>query len=201
MDDTTRVVNPAWRRLDSDIRKRANRLNRLKLKLRSLSVPSDLDPQRTEDYLQQLRERTHEIEVQEQELQQRKEERKKTSKHIQAGELPEEDRFEQLATRSKPFIDTIKIIAYRAESSMAGILREHLHRHHRDEARALAREIYATEANLIPDERAQTLTVELHGMATPKANQIITKLREELNATETKYPGTDLRLIFKSVSG
>jgi hypothetical protein len=33
--------------------------------------------------------------------------------------LPEEDRFSRLRTERKHFVDTIKMIAYRAESSMA----------------------------------------------------------------------------------
>ncbi len=37
-------------------------------------------------------------------------------------------------------------------------------------------------------------------LATPKANGIFRQLCTELNATETIYPDTDLRLIFKSVS-
>jgi hypothetical protein len=37
-------------------------------------------------------------------------------------------------------------------------------------------------------------------MATPKANKIMCHLCAELNATETEYPDTELKLIFKSVS-
>jgi hypothetical protein len=48
---------------------------------------------------------------------------------------PEEARFRQLSTQSKPLVDTIKMIAYRAETAMANGLREHLTRP--DEARRL----------------------------------------------------------------
>ncbi len=54
---------------------------------------------------------------------------------------PEPDRFLKLATRSKHFIDTIKIIAYRAETALSQIVREQLNTHHQDEARALIRDI------------------------------------------------------------
>jgi hypothetical protein len=65
------------------------------------------------------------------------------------------------------FIDTLKIIAYRAETAMAQIVREQMGEHHQDEARAFVRDLYPTEANLIPDIEAKTLTVELHSLATP----------------------------------
>ena len=52
----------------------------------------------------------------------------------------EEDRFTRLRTERKHFIDTIKVIAYRAESSLASPLREHLAR--TDDARTLLRQIF-----------------------------------------------------------
>ncbi len=52
-----------------------------------------------------------------------KEKRKETPHHICVKDLPEDERFEQLSTQSKHFIDTIKMIAYRAETAMANVLR------------------------------------------------------------------------------
>ena len=66
-----------------------------------------------------------------------KKQRKEIPKHLTFAELPEADRFLKLATRSKHFIDTIKIIAYRAETALAQVVREQLGHHHQDEARAL----------------------------------------------------------------
>ena len=120
--------------------------------------------------------------------------------HVVVRSLPEEDQFLKLATRSKHFIDTLKIIAYRAETALSRLVRDHLGKHHRDEARAYVRDVYTTEANLIPELKAETLTVELHSLATLKANEILRDLCEEINATKIKYPDANLRLIFKSVS-
>jgi hypothetical protein len=92
------------------------------------------------------------------------------------------------------------MIAYRAETAMAHIAREKLNAHHQDEARALIRDLCTTPADLTPDQQAKTLTITLHSLATPKNNAIIDHLCSELNATETLYPGTGLRMIFKSVS-
>ncbi len=87
------------------------------------------------------------------------------------------------------------MIAYRAESAMANLLCENLS--HRDETRSLLRALYATEADLLPDYQQRTLTVRLHHMANEYSNNAIRKLCDELNATETLFPRTDLRLVLK----
>ena len=51
----------------------------------------------------------------------------------------------------KHLLDTIKMIAYRAETAMAVLVREHMAR--TDDARALLRELYRSEADLLPDEK------------------------------------------------
>ena len=200
IDETLQGVNPAWRRLDGEIRSRAAIQIRRKAKLHELDLKGELNTNRAEHYMEQAEALHEEIERETTELERLKSQRKETGKHVNYGDLPEEEQFLKLATRSKHFIDTLKIIAYRAETAMARVVREHLGKHHEDEARACVRDLYTTEANLIPDLEAKTLTVELHSMATPKANKIMCHLCAELNATETEYPDTELKLIFKSVS-
>ena len=121
--------------------------------------------------------------------------RKNTEHHIPVKSLPEEDRFTRLRTERKHFIDTLKMIAYRAETSMASLLREHLARG--DDARALLRQIFVTEADLTPDLTANTLTVRLHHLTQAAHDQAIEKLLAELTATQTVFPGTNLTLIFE----
>ena len=122
--------------------------------------------------------------------------RKDTKHHIPVNSLPEADRFTRLRTERKHFIDTLKMIAYRAESSMASLLREHLARGD-DDARALLRQIFQTEADLTPDLAANTLTVRLHHLTQAAHDQAIEALLTDLNATQTVFPGTSLTLIFK----
>jgi len=99
-------------------------------------------------------------------------------------------------TGRKHFIDTLKMIAYRAETSMAPLLREYLARGG-DDARALLRQIYQTEADLTPGLQAQTLTVRLHHVTQAAHDQAIEQLLADLNATETVFPGTKLTLVFR----
>ena len=124
-----------------------------------------------------------------------KETRKATDKHIPVLDLPEMERFSVLAPRRKAFVDTIKMIAYRAETAMAAILRDSMAK--TDDARSLLRDIYTQEADIIPDENNGTLTVRLHHSANAATDQVIEKLCSELNATETIFPRTNLRLVLK----
>jgi hypothetical protein len=119
---------------------------------------------------------------------------------LKKAELPDEERFKQLtlSTQSKQLIDTIKMVAYRAETAMVQMAREVMRRE--DDARSLLRALYCTEADLVPDEKTGTLTVRVHHQASPSADAIIRHLCNELNQTETIFPGTSLRLVYELVS-
>ena len=78
---------------------------------------------------------------------------------------------------------------------MAGLAREHMARH--DDARSLMRQLYETSVDLLPDPHNKNLTVRLHHLTAPVHDKVIASLCEELTATETVFPGTDLRLIFQ----
>jgi hypothetical protein len=106
--------------------------------------------------------------------------------------------FDRLSTQTKHLADTIKMIAYRAERAMAQIVRQTMSRH--DDARSLLRAVYSTEVDLIPDEEAKTLTVRLHPLANTSSDEALRHLCCELNATETQFPGTELRLLYELVS-
>ena len=200
IDDTTQVVNPAWRKLDGEIRKRAAKLSRRKIRLCDLTLEKGLDPGPIEHHMETAETLRAEIEKETAAIDLLKVQRKENSKHIEIKELPEEDRFQKLAHRSKHFIDTLKIVAYRAETAMANAVREPLGEHHQDEARTYMRKLYTTEVNLRPDPTAGTLTVEIHSLATPKDNRILQELCGQLSETKTCYPGTNLRMIYKLVS-
>ncbi len=200
IDDTTKVVNPIWRKLDGEIRSLAAKLSRKKVKLCNLTLEKSVDPAEIEQHMKDAETLRVEIEKETIEIDKLKAKRKENSKHVEIKELPEEDQFMKLAHRSKHFIDTLKIIAYRAETAMADAVREPLGEHHQDEARAFVRKLYTNEANLRPDPSSKTLLVEIHALATPKENRILRDLCEQLNETETLYPGTNLRMIYKLVS-
>ena len=195
ISDPVQVVNPSYRHFDAQVRSRTGKLNRRLAQFGAMNLEPSIEPEQKEPFLQQKAQLQEEIESLQTQIQTLKETRKATARHIRLDELPEAQRFGQLSTQSKHLIDTIKMIAYRAETAMANILRESLA--HPDEARTLLRALYQSEADLLPEPEAGTLTVRLHHMANRCSDQAIRKLCDELNATETQFPRTNLRLVLK----
>jgi hypothetical protein len=193
--DAVPVVNPQWRKLDSQIRSQAGLRYRRAAQFGALALSTDLTESELPRFQQRKGELQEEIGNLDLEIEKLKQERKNTAHHIPVKSLSEEDRFSRLRTERKHFIDTIKMIAYRAESSLASLLREHIARS--DDARALVRQMFDTEVDLIPDLATNTLTVRLHHLTQAAHDQAIEQLLAELNATQTIFPGTRLALIFK----
>jgi hypothetical protein len=156
---------------------------------------SELAGKEVDGYQQKKGQLQQAIEDLDRQIQQLKAQRKQTPHHIAVKDLPESDRFSRLLTERKHFIDTIILIAYRAETSMASLLRDKLTR--ADDARALPRQIYDTEVDLIPDLENQTLTVRLHHLTQAAHDEAVRYLCDQLNATATIFPDTDLRLVYQ----
>jgi hypothetical protein len=195
ISEPLQVVNPDYRHLDGQVRSTTGKLNRRLANFAAITLEEPIEPEHVEPFMRRKATLQEEIEALQHELDTLKATRKATPHHITIEELPEEARFRQLSTQSKHLVDTIKMIAYRAETAMANSLREHLKRP--DEARRLLCALYTTEADLLPDPAAGTLTVRLHHSANAATDQVIEKLCAELNATETVFPRTNLRLALK----
>jgi len=108
--------------------------------------------------------------------------------------MPADEKFERLPPSRKRLTDTVKLVAYRAETALAIIVREELT--HVDEARALLRDLFRSGADRSHNQSAGTLEVRLHPLADPRSNHAVEHLLEHLNATEFTYAGTRLRLIY-----
>lgn len=188
------TVNPAWRQLDAQVRTQSEKRRRQLALFGALDL-SGLAEKEVDDYQRKKGQLQEAIEDLDRQLQQLKVQRKQTPHHIAVKDLPESDRFSRLLTERKHFIDTIKLIAYRAETSMASLLRDKLSR--ADDARALLRQIYDTEVDLIPDLEKKTLTVRLHHLTQAAHDDAVRSLCDQLNATDTLFPETELRLIYQ----
>jgi prepilin-type processing-associated H-X9-DG protein len=196
--DATQVVNPEYRRLDGQVRSKRGHLTRKLAAFSAMGLKGEIEPKKVAAFEQKKAELQEQIEGLTKELDYLKGQRKAVEHHITIAELPEEERFKQLSTQSKHLIDTIKMVAYRAETAMAQMAREAMHRE--DDARSLLRALYSTEADLLPDEQAGTLTVRVHHQANRCGDEVIRHLCTELNQTETIFPGTNLRLAYELVS-
>jgi hypothetical protein len=188
------TVNPAWRRLDAQVRAQGEKRRRQLALFGALDL-SGLAEKEVDSYQRKKGQLQEAIEDLDRQIQQLKAQRKQTPHHIAVQDLPESERFSRLLTERKHFIDTIKLIAYRAETSMASLLRDKLSR--ADDARALLRQIFDTEADLIPDIENKTLTVRLHHLAQAAHDEAVRYLCDQLNATATIFPDTELRLVYQ----
>jgi hypothetical protein len=196
--ETTMVVNPVYRALDGQVRKAVGLLNRQRAGYGAVSLEDEIEPRKVEAFAQRKSDLQDSIARLQTAVAELKVQRKATRKHITYGELPEAARFDRLSTQSKHLLDTIKMIAYRAETAMVQIIHQKMAR--RDDARSLLRAIYSTEVDIVPDQQAKTLTIQLHPLANQSSDEAIRHLCDELNATETLFPGTEQRLIYRLVT-
>lgn len=192
--DPIQTVNPAWRKLHAQIRTQGEKRRRQLALFGALDL-SGLAEKEVDGYEQKQGQLQEVIEDLDRQIQQLKAQRQQTPHHIAVKDLPESDRFSRLLTERKHFIDTIKLIAYRAETSMASLLRDKLSR--ADDARALLRQIYDTEVDLIPDLEKKTLTVRLHHLTQAAHDEAVRYLCDQLNATDTLFPDTELKLVYQ----
>jgi len=199
ISDTVLLVNPSYRKLETEQKKLISRLNVRKAKFATMEIgDTPIEDKKMRKYIQKKAELRNEIIALEGEINQIKQKKKELPRKIKFSELPENEKFDNAINQRKNFLDTIKMIAYRAETAMANIIK--LKMSHPDEARILLKQIYKTDANIYPDHSKNILTVELHRMTYWKDDKIVQKLCDELNDTKTIFPGTDLTVFYKLVS-
>jgi len=197
LPETTVVVNPAWRQKDQAVRRERALLVRQQVRFAALSLAPEASPEVVAQFEQQKGKLLEQIQHHQSALDDLKAQRKENAKHLALKDLPEKERFNQLTPTKKQFVDTIKLIAYRAETALVQVVREKLQRE--DDARALVRQIFGSTVDLCPDQQQKTLTVRLHRLSTPAHDEILSHLCAELTASETTFPGTELRLVFEPI--
>jgi hypothetical protein len=138
-----------------------------------------------------------EIEQFEQQVNSLKEQMNSTPKHLEWDQFPEDAKFQRLAPSRKRLTDTLKLVAYRAETAMSGLLRDSLRR--QDDARSLLRDLFRSDADIIPHGDTKVLDVRIHTLANPRSNRAIQQLLSHLNSTESTFPGTEFRLTYSLV--
>jgi len=198
IDETILVVNPRYRELDSQIRSLNSKLSRKTSEYGKLILKQEIEENEIKDYVQKKSELKDDIDRMGNEIKELKSKRKEAGKHIPFSELPTGEKFQELKKSGKQFIDTIKMIAYRAETALVNILRGNILK--KDEARSIVRQIFTTDADIEPDNEKAVLKVCIHNMTSLRNNRYVEKLCEVLNESETIFPGTNLRLTYDLVS-
>jgi hypothetical protein len=186
------VVNPAWRELDRRSRSAKGKLTQRQARFAALTLQSEADETKAARWEERKADLREQIEQLGHEVDSLKEQMACTPKHLHWDDFPEEAKFERLAPSRKRLTDTVKLVAYRAETAMSTLLREALRRG--DDSRSLLRDLFRSDADVILDGDGQVLRVRLHTLANPRFNRAVRHLLDHLNATESTYPGTDFRL-------
>ena len=192
------VVNPKWRELDRRRRSVKSKLTHQQARFAALTLHPESGEAAQAKWEKRKAELVEAIEQFEKELTDINDQLKSTPSHLKWDELAETEKFERLAPSRKQLVDTVKMIAYRAETAMASLVRESLAR--TDDARSLLRDLFRSEADLLPDVGQSLLRVQVHPMSNPRSNRAIAPLLDHLNAAEFTYPGTSLKLIY-SIAG
>ena len=124
---------------------------------------------------------------------------KATSHYITWEKLEKDNSFQQLVPGRKRLLDTIKMIAYRAETAITGLLTGPTV--DIPAARRLLQDLFVAEADILPDAESKILRIRVHGASRPAANRSYQSLFEKLNEAEIIYPGTNMRIIYELGGG
>jgi len=121
-------------------------------------------------------------------------------KRVPLKTVLDEAEIVKLAPEAKHLTDTIKMVAYRAETALVRCLAPYYVRTE-DDGHALIREMLLTSADILPQPDDHRLLVRLHSLANPRSNDALARLCDMLNGLEVRYPGTDLTLVYQAPGG
>jgi len=200
LDKTIMVVNREYSNITYKLKKLRERKARRQAKLYSLveeNIEGEME-QTGKNIEKQLyfRREIESLEAEEKEILAQRAQR---PYKISIGEMPEHARYNKLKTESKHLQNIIKIICYRAETAIANLLAAH-YRKTPNEIRALVKSIIFAKADLYPDYYRNILTVRLNCLATPRDNMAVSEICQTLNDYEAVFPGTKLKLVFKTTT-
>lgn len=197
VDPEKEIVNPQYRKLTHQLKKLREKIQRLQAKffpLVELAIDQPLDDLPDITYKQiEHKENIDFLKNQEKKL---LDQRSKIKPRLKVCQMPEQERYNKLKTESKLLMNVIKMICYRAESSVAQWINPYLAKGE-DEKRMVVKQIIKSRVDLNPDYKNKTLKITLHSLSAARYNYAALELAKLLNQTETNFPGTDLKMIFE----
>jgi hypothetical protein len=200
LDSNIMVVNREYSNLTHHLKKTREKIARRKAQLFSL------EEENTQTALEHTSQNLHKqlklregLEILAKEEADIIEKRKQQPYKIAIGNMPEDERYNKLKTESKHLQNIIKMICYRAETAFANNLAID-YKKKTNEIRALVKSTIFTKADLVPNYKSNTLTITLYALATKRDNNAIENICGLLNDTETIFPGTNLKLVYKTAT-
>ena len=111
----------------------------------------------------------------------------------------ETEKFQRLGPSRKQLVDTVKMIAYRAETALASIVREKLAR--TDDARSLLRDLFCSEADCGARSATGGLACARPSDVEPAVQPAQSLICWNISTRpQFPYPVTNLRLVY-SIAG
>lgn len=199
LPDTERVINPVWRERNKLRNSIQGKLNRRRSRFTDLLLhPPPPHSRSFKTWEPRKAELLEEIQQLEKELLEVKKELSETDHYLRWEQLPEEHKFQRLAPSRRHLIDSIRMIAYRAETAMLPLITDQ----YTDftAARAILQALFRSPADLRPEAQHNRLRIQLHRASRPATDGRLERLCEQLNQTEMVYPGTNLILTYELVS-
>jgi len=197
LDKSIMVVNPEYNNINHRLKKIRGKIARRKAALFVLkeeNAKTGLD--QTQKYIAAQLKLSEELQSMKEQEESLLGKRKLQPYKITIGQMPETLRYNKLKIESKHLQNIIKMICYRAETALANIIAAE-YKKKTNEIRALVKSVLFAKADIIPDYNENTLCIYLYSLATPRDNLAFENICQLLNDTETIYPGTNLKLIYK----
>jgi len=197
--DISQVINPEYRELDRLHKKITTLINNTKIKYAGISLQNkEMSDKEIERYTKKKSDMQLKIEDLEKQRASIIEKKKTVEKKILFKDLDENQKFNTSVNERKFFLDTIKIIAYRAETALCNIIKKQMSSP--QQARSLIRKLYDSDADIELDPINALLIVKIHRTNHWADDNILEYLCSQLNDTETLFPATNLTCLFKVVT-
>lgn len=201
LDGEIKVNHPRYSKLTYNVAKVREKISRREAHLYRLveeNVSKDLVKQYRKNQAKQqiIQKQIEELKAEEIDL---TNQRKAYPSKIKIKDMPEQIRYNQLDGESKHFQNIIKMICYRSETAFSNLLAPY-YKKSVNEIRGLVKKIIHTNIDLKPDYYNNKLYVTLYTLPTPRDNEAIGKILDTLNSSDTKYPGTNLTLCYKTTT-
>ncbi len=189
-DPEERVVNPPHRLLDRAVRRLRRRLGTLRNRIADLRRRASTA--KAEKAIRRLEAEAEAMDTEREEL---KAARSETAPYVLAGELSEEERLHAIPEKEKLLLDIVRTVAYRAETRMTAAVASAQGKC--PKPRAALQQLLSADADILPEPHNGVLRIRILGSANDATDAAIQPLLDELNETETVYPGSGLRLVYE----
>lgn len=197
----TLIPNPEYNKINYQLKKTREKKRRHQATIftKMEAKEEDLTIEQVKDIMGKNEHLLIKIEEYSKEIEQLLEKRKTLPKRISIAQMPKDKRYNKLKSEGKKLKNTILMIAYRAESSIYNLMNE-FYKNNKKDGRMILKEIFTSDADIIPDYKNNKLTIRLHSLSNNRSNEVVQKLCEILNQTQTIYPNTNLVLNYQTVA-